>query len=131
MLILAPTIRNEVFGAEPNSDLRKEYPLEKAAHPRHDLQQAPVGPRDEWLHDLVAADRLRTARREVGPTWIDSTARNYEKITSFIWDSINLSEGEWIVAIGPGPKDVRFAVTTQRIFLFTKRQLQNYSDVLT
>jgi hypothetical protein len=124
MLILAPNIGNEVFGS--NSDLGKEYPLEKAAHLRHDLQQ---GALDEWLHDIVAADQLRTARREVGPTWIESTARNYEKIPSFIWECITLSEGEWILAIGPSPKAPRFAVTTQRIFLFKKAQLIHSVDV--
>ena len=90
MLILAPKIGIEVFGAR--SVCAYEHPLD-------------------------------VARKEVGASWIKDTINNYEKIQSYIWDSIELFDGEWILAVGPGPMAPRFVVTTQRLFLFTKKQL--------
>jgi hypothetical protein len=63
---------------------------------------------------------LEKARKEVGKTWLERTAENYEKVPNFIWQSIDLLDGEWIVAVGPSPTAPRFAITTQRIFIYER-----------
>jgi len=58
-----------------------------------------------------------------GKKWLANTVASYSEVPDIIWTSLRPLDQEWIVAMGPRPSSIRWLVTSQRVFLFSKTQL--------